>query len=265
MAVVASELTSGIVKRAGDHRPGMPELTRCISDRFSTTGTPGTGLGVARPNATTLTVEGRPGTGALACARAATPGHLRAAGQEAGLVLPPSDNDMHCPDASSALSTGTVRTAAAIGGVDHGPEAAPSAVRALRAAAEQPLPDIVIVQHRALRHTRGASSSPIRLHAKRAKHRASRMATASHDGLHGRVTGQSGIVGRRRPASYAYRPLLPTGTALLLHTDGINPHTAAGFPLRPPMPPLVEAVARGPRRAGHHATVLTARPQVVTS
>ncbi|MGW6860765.1 SpoIIE family protein phosphatase [Streptomyces xanthophaeus] len=293
-AVVASELASNISKHAtdgalyiqplplgggleilaADHGPGMPELGRCLTDGYSTTRTLGAGLGAVGRIATTFAIETRPGTGTLACARLAFPGHPQAARQDTGTVRLPADNEEHCGDAATVIDTGTVRTAAVIDGLGHGPEAgeaAYSALRSFRTQAGAALPDIVTAMHRALRHSRGAAVAIVRLHADRAEYCGIgnvRMVTLSPQQVHHRVTGQPGVVGWRMPTPCTRHLLLPAGSAILMHTDGIEQrwsHTPSDFVLRLPVPLLAVAIAHRHRRFRDDATVLTARPPQVIS
>ncbi|MEU2448650.1 SpoIIE family protein phosphatase [Streptomyces sp. NPDC012765] len=289
-AVVASELASNVVKHAtdgalyiqplplgggleilaADHGPGMPQLQRCLTDGYSTTSTLGAGLGAVKRIATSFAIETHPGTGTLACARLALPGDLQAARQETGLVCLPADKEAQSGDTAAVLETGTVRTAAVIDGLGHGPEAAEaarSALRSFHAAADAPLPDILTAMHRALRHSRGAAVGITRLYADRAEYCGIgnvRLVTLSHQQVHHRVSGRPGVVGWRMPAPSVRRLHLPPGTAILMHTDGIDPrcsHTPSDFTLRLPVPLLAAAIAHRYRRFHDDATVLTARPR----
>ncbi|MGW7312870.1 SpoIIE family protein phosphatase [Streptomyces sp. NPDC054865] len=293
-AVVASELASNISKHAqdgalyiqplplgggleilaADHGPGMPELARCLTDGYSTTKTLGAGLGAVRRIATTFTIETRPGIGTLACARLSSSGHPLDAHRGAGLVRLAADNEEHCGDAAAVIDTGRVRTAAVIDGLGHGPDAADaahSALRSFRTNAEAGLPTMVTAMHRALRHTRGAAVAIVRLHADRAEYCGIgnvRMVSLSPQQVHHRVTGQPGVVGWRMPTPYARQLLLPAGSAILMHTDGIDQrwsHTPSDFVLRLPVPLLAVAIAHRYRRFRDDATVLTARSPQVTS
>ncbi|MFD3699658.1 SpoIIE family protein phosphatase [Streptomyces sp. NPDC058646] len=286
-AVVASELASNIDKHASDgalyiqplplgggleilaadHGPGMPELQLCLSDGYSTTNTLGAGLGAVRRIDTAFTIDTRAGTGTLACARLALPDDPQASRQDVGLVCLPAENELHSGDAAAVLDTGAVRTAAVIDGLGHGPdaaEAAQTALRSFRTTVERPLPDIVTAMHRALRHTRGAAVGLVRLHAERAEYCGIgnvRMVALSPGTVHHRLTGKPGMVGWRLPAPHTRRLLLPTGAAVVMHSDGIDlrwAHTPADFLLRLPMSLLAAAVAHRHRHVRDDATVLAA-------
>ena len=91
VGVVVTELASNLSKFAKDGRillqvlrrtsgcclevlaidsgPGMADVQRCLRDGFSTSGTPGTGLGAVRRMATEFDIHSTPGTGTGVMAR----------------------------------------------------------------------------------------------------------------------------------------------------------------------------------------------------
>lgn len=289
-AVIASELASNLDKHArdgvlyiqplplggglevlsADHGPGMPAFEQCLTDGYTTTGTLGAGLGAVSRIATTFTVGTWPGTGTVACARLAMPESPQAADQNVGLTCLAADNEQHCGDAATIVDSATSRTAAVIDGLGHGPhaaEAAQAAARAFRGNAERSLPEIMTTLHRALRHTRGAAVGLMRLHAEHAEYCGIgnvRMVALSGDQVHHRMNGQPGVVGWRMPDPQTRRLPLPTGTAVVLYTDGIDlrwAHTPSEFLMRMPMPLLAAAVAHRHHRTRDDATVLAAGPR----
>ncbi|MEU8958002.1 SpoIIE family protein phosphatase [Streptomyces sp. NPDC048518] len=289
VAVLASELASNIDKHARDgalyiqplplgagveilavdRGPGMPELERCLADGYTTVGTLGAGLGAVSRIATDFTIRTQTGTGTLASARLTRLDQTAVARQGASLVCLPADGEERCGDAGAVVDDGTVRTAAVIDGLGHGPaaaEAADSALRCFRAAAERTLPDILGAMHRTLRHTRGAAVALLRLDGEQALYCGIgniRAVALSHDGVHHRLTGQPGVVGWRMPTPKTHTIPLPEGTTAVLHTDGIDArwtHAPTLFTLRLPPQLLTAAVTHNHRSTRDDATVLALRP-----
>ncbi|MER0449993.1 SpoIIE family protein phosphatase [Streptomyces sp. Edi4] len=288
-AVLASELASNIDKHARDgalyiqplalgrgveilavdRGPGMPELERCLTDGYTTVGTLGAGLGAVSRIASDFTIRTQVGTGTFACARLTRPDDPAEARQSTALVCLPADGEEHCGDAGAVIDNGSTRTAVAIDGLGHGPEAAEAAqgaLRTFRAAAARPLPDILATLHRALRHTRGAAVAALRLEGERALYCGIgniRAVALSHEGVHHRLTGQPGVVGWRMPTPQTHAIPLPAGTTAVLHTDGIDArwtHAPSLFTLRLPPQLLTAWVTHNYRSSRDDATVLAVRP-----
>ncbi|MEE1927952.1 SpoIIE family protein phosphatase [Streptomyces sp. TRM 70351] len=290
-AVIASELASNLHKHAvdgvlyvqplplgggleimaADRGPGMPEPARCLTDGFSTTGSLGAGLGGVNRIATSFTLRTQAGTGTLACARITLPGEDQAARQEVGVVCLPAVGEQHSGDACAVADTGSVRTAIVVDGLGHGPqasEAAQTAVRAFHRDPGQPLPDVLTIVHRALRHSRGAAVGLLRLTAGRSVAEYCgvgnvRALTVSAHEVHRRLTGRAGVVGLSLPPLSTHVVPLPPGTTCVLHSDGVDARWARSpglFVLRLPPPLLATALVHRHRITRDDATVLTARP-----
>ncbi|MFD3580464.1 SpoIIE family protein phosphatase [Streptomyces sp. NPDC058644] len=289
-AVIASELASNLDKHArdgalyiqplplgggleilaADRGPGMPELERCLTDGYTTTGTMGAGLGAVNRIATDFTIRTDAEAGTLSCARIAPPDQAQAARQEVGLACVPADREEHCGDACAVVDTDEGRTAIVIDGLGHGQhaaEAAQTALRSFQAAADRPLTHILTAIHRALRRTRGAAVGILRLQAERAEYSGIgnvRAVAISPHQVHHRLTGQPGVVGWNIPAPQSHRFPLAPGTTAVLHSDGIDSrwtHTPSRFVLRLPPSLLVGSVAHSHRSTRDDAAVLAARPQ----
>lgn len=267
-------LGGGLEILAADRGPGMPELERCLTDGYTTTGTLGAGLGAVSRIATDLTIRTRTDTGTLICARLTLPDRRSAAREAVGAICLPAANEDQCGDAAAITDTGALRTAAVVDGLGHGPEAAEAAhaaVRAFHATAERPLRDIMTAMHRTLRHTRGAAVGLLRLQADQAEYCGVgnvRVVTLGPDDVHHRLTGQPGTVGWRMPTPRTHGIALTAATTAVLHTDGIDlrwSHTPPSHLLRLPAPLLATALVHGHHRTRDDATVLAARPRPALS
>ncbi|MFG2193266.1 SpoIIE family protein phosphatase [Streptomyces sp. NPDC048639] len=291
-AVIASELASNLHKHArdgtlyvqplplgegleiltADRGPGIPEIERCMSDGYTTSGTLGAGLGAVSRIATVFTIRSRAGedsdAGTLVCARLTPPGGREAAQQSIGALCLPVEGEEECGDACAVVDTGESRTATVVDGLGHGTDAAHAARTALQtfhSSPERPLPELLAAMHRALRHTRGAAVGVLRLHDRQADYCGIgnvRVVTLSGRQVDHRMGGQPGIVGWSMPSPQVRRLPLPSGATAVLHSDGVDARWAHASPLhllRLPPPLLSAALVHGHRRSRDDATVLTAK------
>ncbi|MFD3656473.1 SpoIIE family protein phosphatase [Streptomyces sp. NPDC058620] len=288
-AVIASELASNLAKHAkdgalyvqpfrlgagleiltADRGPGMSELQRCLTDGYTTTGTLGAGLGAVSRIATDLIIRTEAGVGTLVSARLALPGQPYP-GQDVGFLCLAAEGEQECGDTGAIVENDRIRTAIVVDGLGlgHGPQAAEVAQIALRAfhsAADQPLPQLMAVLHRALRHSRGAAVGILRLSTDQAQYCGIgnvRALAFSPRGVGHRLTGQPGIVGWKMPTPQTHSIPLTPHTAAVLHSDGINAiwaHSPSPSMLRLPPPLLTVALAHGHRSGRDDATVLAVR------
>lgn len=296
-AVIASELASNLDKHAhggtlyihplplgggleilaADRGPGMPELQRCLTDGYTTTGTMGAGLGAVTRIAADFTIRTDAEMGTLSCARLTLPEQPQAARQAVGLVCVPAEREQHCGDACAIVDTDSntdsdthrARTAIVIDGLGHGPhaaEAAQTALRCFHTVVDRPLTDILTAIHRSLRRTRGAAVGVLRLGPEQAEYCGIgnvRAVAISPQQVHHRLTGQPGVVGWNIPAPQSHRFPLPPGTTAVLHSDGIDgrwTHTPSRFLSRLPPSLLAGAVVHHHRSTRDDAAVLAAMP-----
>ncbi|MFW6723220.1 SpoIIE family protein phosphatase [Streptomyces sp. MAR4 CNY-716] len=287
-AVLASELASNLVKHAkdgalylqpqptgsgleilaADRGPGMAELTRCLTDGYSTTRSLGAGLGAVRRIASDFAIRSASGWGTIAYAGLAPPGRPDQRGSAIGALSLPADTEERCGDACAVADAGDARTALIVDGLGHGPqaaEAAETAISTFHRAQDAPLPQLVAEVHRALRLTRGAAVGLLRLRVGRAEccgiGNIRFLAVSPHE-IHHRFTGQPGVVGWNVPRPVVRSLPLPAGTTLVLHTDGIAARWAdapSPFLLRLPPPLLAAALVHGHRYGNDDAAVLAGR------
>jgi anti-sigma regulatory factor (Ser/Thr protein kinase) len=291
-AIVVTELGTNILKHAGhgeiltgpaltstrlcfeivaiDHGPGL-DVEKCLRDGYSTAGSPGTGLGAIRRQATTFDIWSAPGHGAAIHVRLC-PG--RAAYEPsnktnwAGLVRPLHGEDVS-GDAIAVRETGEYFTALVSDGLGHGTFASDASVLAVNVFSRaQSMESDTLVEaiHAALRATRGAAIGITTCDISR------RMATFSGIGniAGGLVTGAAakkmtsmngtaGLVARRVQAfQYPYL----ADTLLIMHSDGLSGAWSLdkfpGLAQREPM--LIAAVLyRDFGRARDDASILVAQ------
>ncbi|SDJ55227.1 SpoIIE family protein phosphatase [Streptomyces indicus] len=291
-AVLASELATNVVKHARDgalyiqpvphgtgvqiiavdRGPGMADPARCMDDGYTSTGSLGSGLGAVRRMAGTFTIRSQVGRGTLACAEVTAPGAPAVPGPPIGALCLPAEGEQECGDSWAVAETGEGRCVALVDGLGHGhaaAQAAQAAVRAFRTSAARPLPEVLRTMHRALRHTRGAAVALGRLRPAGLEYCAIgnvRAALTSPDGTVRRLAGRPGVVGWNLPEPYVEQLATPTGSSLVVHSDGIGDPWAHQPPpalLRLPAPLLAASLVHGHRLRRDDATVVvtgTARP-----
>lgn len=293
-AIVVTELGTNIVKHAGhgeiltgpaltstrpcfeivavDHGPGM-DVERCLRDGYSTAGSPGTGLGAIRRQATTFDVWSAPGLGAAVHVRLC-PGRTAYEPSDrtnwAGLVRPLHSENVS-GDAIAVRETGEYFTALVADGLGHGTFAADASTLAVNVFSRTQSMDadtLVEAIHAALRATRGAAVAVATCDISR------RMATFSGIGnIAGglaagdavkkmtSMNGTAGLVVRRVQAfQYPYS----ADTLLIMHSDGVSGSWSLdkfpGLAQREPM--LIAAVLyRDFGRARDDASILVAQLQ----
>ncbi|MFI0239564.1 ATP-binding protein [Streptomyces sp. NPDC016845] len=249
---------------AADRGPGIASPDRAMADGYSTTGTLGSGMGAAQRLADELTLRTLPGVGTLICARFHAPGTAPAA-TDLGLVCLPLRGEELCGDSAAVVDAPGGRTAAVVDGLGHGAEAAGASAEAVRVFRENPhgpLPELLMTMDRALRGSRGAAVSLLRLRPGAVEHCGVgnvRLLLVGHDGIAARDTGQPGVVGWNMPRPRARTLPMPEDSAAVLHSDGIAPRWAdSAPPFLLGLPPrlLAAALGHGHRSARDDATAL---------
>jgi len=290
VALVATELATNLVKHGGggelvvsarrddlktavellaiDSGPGMADWARCLDDGYSTSGSPGTGLGAIRRASEAFDVYSRPSKGTVVFASVAgRPGTSRAVDEmELGVVSVPYPGEIECGDGWAVMWRPTVLRVLVVDGLGHGLAAAEAAKAAVdvfqRGRDDSPTASIARI-HEGIRHTRGAAAAVGEIDW------AGGVVTfcgvgniagliASGDAERHLVT-HNGTVGHdaRRMQLFTYP--WPKGSLLLLHSDGLTTHWRAGdYPGLLACRPAVAAgvLYRDFRRRRDDATVL---------
>jgi anti-sigma regulatory factor (Ser/Thr protein kinase) len=299
LAIVVSEIATNIHKHAGegllvlqiikvgdgegievlglDKGPGIADLARSQRDGFSTSGTPGTGLGAISRIALHSDIYTIPGRGTALLARL---GHRKGAKQPeasrfgvSAICLPKIDEDA-CGDSWFMHRNGHGVTVAVIDGLGHGLPAANASAAARRVFADDPnIPPAATLMkmHDSLRSTRGAAAAVARIDLEReivtfagigniAGHISSDAGTRN-------CVSHGGIVGGDRPIrvqEFTYP--FATDSILVMHSDGLSTHwnldTYAGLAARDPS--LIAGVLfRDFKRDRDDVTVLVAKGRIL--
>ena len=148
-----------------DHGPGMADAERCLADGYSTSGTPGTGLGAVQRLCDEFSMYSVVGKGTVIFGRvlrskARSTAASAAARFIAGAVCLAAPGETVCGDAWSFRADGDNASVMVADGLGHGPVAAEAADAALALFAARPADSpaqLLTLAHDALRSTRGAA------------------------------------------------------------------------------------------------------------
>jgi len=152
----------GIQVLALDKGPGIANAAQALRDGYSTTGSPGTGLGAMERLATLFDIHSVPGAGTVLLARLWSKplSNIRPPSLEVGALSLPKPGEVVCGD-RWAVAWFPDRTLILVAdGLGHGPGAAEAAMEAVQTFHERAaLAPVAIVEsiHAALRSTRGAA------------------------------------------------------------------------------------------------------------
>jgi anti-sigma regulatory factor (Ser/Thr protein kinase) len=229
----------GIEAMAIDRGRGMESFAHSATDGVSTTGTAGTGLGAMQRQSDDFDVytgesrgtivrmvfwNGEPPTGVE---------HY-----ELGVILVPKSGETACGDAWGMEEHAQGATFLVADGLGHGPDASRasnSAVEVLRGHPEASAIRILDLAHAKLRPTRGAALAVLRHDAVSgdiAFAGVGNIASWVIDGDSRKaMVSHNGIVGHNVHKSEEYRYPWPSGSLLVVHSDGIETQwNIAAFP-----------------------------------
>jgi hypothetical protein len=255
-----------------DKGKGMNDVAACMRDGYSTTGTPGTGMGAMQRMSDYLDVYSVPGSGTVVHCRIASGRHMlegRSEPMDCGVVMVPVSGETKCGDAWAERHTDTHSMFMVADGLGHGVGAAQASEEAVnafrRVMSANPL-DVLEEAHFGLRKTRGAAVSVASLDRAGRKLRFAGIGNVSGSILtpsksQGLVS-HNGIVGHTAGRMQDFTYDWPQGAILLMYSDGIasqlNLSRYPGIFSRSPL--LTAAVIyRDYTRHRDDATVLVAR------
>ena len=286
LALVATELSTNLLKHGGggrlligdavnhvdllalDRGPGMADVGRCMADGFSSSGTPGTGLGAVRRLAQALHVASWPGLGTAVFARVARQGAPPAQDDAAGLSVAKAGEDA-CGDAWTSRVDDQAGAWLVVDGLGHGSEAALAANAAIaqfQRGESAAVTEALQAVHLAMRHTRGGAVAVARVEWAASTvafaglgNIAAALVNASGQVRH--LVSLNGIAGHNARKIHAFE--YPCGDGLLImHSDGISagwsPQRYPGFTRLHPML-LAGLLYRDFGRERDDATVVVAR------
>ena len=212
-----------------DKGQGMANVTACMRDGYSTSGTAGAGLGAVKRMANEFEVHSLPGRGMAVWVRIGSAKAATAPAYDVGAVSVALAGEQLCGDAWEArAANGSLRLMVA-DGLGHGPfaeEAAREALAVFRRRPELSLTETLELSHLALTKTRGAAAAIVEVQPATGKttsvavgNIAMRLQFAG--GMKNLVC-DNGTLGAsmRRVQQYVY-PWEP-GALLVMHSDGLG-------------------------------------------
>jgi anti-sigma regulatory factor (Ser/Thr protein kinase) len=254
-----------------DKGPGIHNLAECMRDGYSSSGTPGTGLGAMERMSDVFELFSSPGAGAAVHCRVTSGKNPEtiAKAMESGVVIVPIKGETRCGDGWAEYHTVSHSVYMVADGLGHGAGAAEAAEEAVRAfnrmASVNPL-DILDEVHHVLRKTRGAAVSVASIDLDNRKVRFAGVGNVSaaimtSAKLHNMVS-HNGIVGHTvgRLQDFIYD--WPAQAILAMFSDGIGSHwNLSKYPGLQSRSPLMIAsvIYRDFSRRRDDATVLIAR------
>jgi anti-sigma regulatory factor (Ser/Thr protein kinase) len=205
-----------------DRGPGINDVSRCMTDGYSTAGTPGTGLGAVRRLASEFDIFSVPGDGTVVMARFG--GKVAARFGAISVCMP---GEIECGDAWHLVSDADGLSLMVVDGLGHGTfaaEAAQACIATFSSAPGNAPIEILQRANLAMSKTRGGAAACARLSART-------MAYAGVGNISGHLVtheksqgllSHNGTLGmhQRRMQQFDYG--MDPGALLILHSDGIS-------------------------------------------
>ena len=227
---------AGIEVLALDSGRGMSDVGRCLSDGYSTAGSPGTGLGAISRLADAFEIHSSPGMGTVLWARinrTPPPRNGRGHGLTVGAIRIAAPGENVCGDAWASIENDDRSFILVVDGLGHGPpaaNAAEEAVRVFRGQRAQEPDQIIESIHAALRSTRGAAVAIARLDrvAREVRYAGvgniSAMVLNTHTGATTSMVSQNGTIGYTIRKLQVFEYPWTEDSLLLMHSDGLATH-----------------------------------------
>ena len=205
-----------------DRGRGMADIERCLTDGYSTAGTPGTGLGAVRRLASEFDIHSEPGEGTLVMARFGPLLDLRY-----GAVNIALEGEVLCGDGWDLAFGEQGLALFVVDGLGHGAFAAEAAQSGIDAFRQSPFTEPLEVMNRAnaaMSKTRGGAGACARIVGEKVSYSGVGNISASLVS-HGKSTGlvsHNGTLGlhKRRGQQFEYRR--EPGSVLVMHSDGVS-------------------------------------------
>jgi anti-sigma regulatory factor (Ser/Thr protein kinase) len=210
-----------------DSGPGMADVNRCLQDGYSTGGTPGTGLGAVRRQASVFDVHSTPGLGTVVMARVNLERATRAGAFTWGSVSIAKPPELVCGDTWRVIARGSELAVLVADGLGHGPLAATAARKAADVFEEHAFaePRVVIERaHAAMPGTRGAAVAIARLDGLRLDYAGvgNIAGTVAAPERSAGLVSQNGTVGVQVRKVQQMEYSLPQRGVLIMHSDGLS-------------------------------------------
>ncbi len=258
LAIIVTELATNLVKHAGsgtllisgdddgparyvevislDKGRGMRNVAACMQDGYSTSGSPGTGMGAISRLSSFIDVWSRDGQGTAVLARLVGRGQVLPPPQiiRVGGINVPIHGETVSGDAWTVRHRGTEVLIVAADGLGHGPAAHKAATVAMEVANRRHYDDLRVLFddiHGALRITRGASVAVMRLDVVDRSLRFIGIGNIAGailkpgEGKTGRqMLSHPGTVGHELRRVHELTYAWEANSVLVIHSDGITSH-----------------------------------------
>ncbi len=227
-----SDRETGVEILALDRGPGTANFSAFMRDGFSTTGTPGTGLGAVERASHVFEVYSQPGQGTVLLSQiwSKPPTSSQAGRWLVGAVNLPMQGETVSGDSWCFQESPAGRARVIIAdGLGHGPAAAEASRKAIEtfdAGRERTLPALMATIHEALRPTRGAAVAVAEIDLARETLRyvgvgniaASVLTPAGSQSM----VSMNGTAGLRSEKIQEFSYAWPRGGVLIMHSDGLK-------------------------------------------
>ncbi len=223
--------SSGVEILALDKGPGIRDLSKAMSDGFSTAGSAGHGLGAIRRMAAEFDLFSAPDIGTTLFARvnSATRAETEPDRGLAGVVCMPVGTERACGDAWTIERSPGRALVVLADGLGHGFDAARAAAVAIRTAMERTRrspAQIITAAHEAMRSTRGAALAVAEIDASERRLTFAGIGNiaaviVSADGTKS-LASHNGIVGHEMRTVHEFVYPWTGASCLIMHSDGMR-------------------------------------------
>jgi len=244
VSIAATELANNLLRHAGtgelliqrlgderattiellaiDRGRGMHDVERCMTDGYSTAGTPGTGLGAVRRLASEFDIYSEPGEGTVVMARFGAVQPIRH-----GAVNLPLESEVICGDAWQLARNEECISLFVIDGLGHGAFAGEAARAGIDAFALSPCDepkDILVRANGLMSRTRGGAAASARMVDDRVSFAgignisATLVSAEKSQGL----VSHNGTLGIHKRPTRQFEYQRAKGALLVMHSDGIS-------------------------------------------
>jgi anti-sigma regulatory factor (Ser/Thr protein kinase) len=216
-----------------DRGPGIANVSKCLGDGFSTTGSPGTGLGALTRLSSEYDIHSVPQKGTIIVMRVTSRVSRTAAVNQAsvGVVCIAKPGEDQCGDGWAIETLADGHVCAVADGLGHGPDAAKAsqlALQCFRERSHRSPKEIVERVHEGIRSTRGAALSVAQVNREERLVRFAGVGNVAGLIIEGNVSRHmvslNGTLGYQvhRVTEFAY-PWSET-SLLIMHSDGLSTH-----------------------------------------
>jgi anti-sigma regulatory factor (Ser/Thr protein kinase) len=220
---------AGVEVLSIDRGPGIANFQACLADGYSTAGTPGNGLGAIARLAHVVDMYSQPGKGTVLMARRFTsrPAEKREAWTFGG-VTASFPGEPVCGDNWGVRRDPAGTTVIVADGLGHGvlaAEASAAAVRAFRSARDGQAVPVLREVHLALRSSRGAAVSVLRIEHRTRSARFAGLGNVAgvlvSVGRQQSMVSQNGTAGHEAHRLQEFDYAIPEDGTLVMHSDGV--------------------------------------------